>query len=143
MELLFFRSTNDVTNNVENSSCASRESGHRPLGFINKYPFSLLAVFLHQQYRWLHIASAVNGNQDYYLHPYPLLQVNTEYSVEIRQRYKSGGVYKYSILLNGEEIHSTDNTQAQQFYDVKVSIGDQWYPECKGTISELKITNFL
>ncbi|XP_066910159.1 uncharacterized protein [Clytia hemisphaerica] len=88
------------------------------------------------------ITSAVNGviTHSKYVDP---VQFNTEYNVEIHQRYKSGGVYKYSILLNGEEIHSTDNTQAEQFHDVKVYTGSPWSKACNGTISQLKITNFL
>ena len=64
-------------------------------------------------------------------------------NVEIHQRYKSGGVYKYSIILNGEEIHSTDNTQARQFYDVMVYSGNPEDHACVGTVSDFKITNFL
>ena len=88
------------------------------------------------------ITSAVNGiiAYPYYVQP---VQFNTEYNVEIHQRYKSGGVYKYSILLNGQEIHSADNTQAQQFYNVKVYTSNPWAHPCNGTISVMKVTNFL
>uniref|UniRef100_A0A7M5WRY4 Cnidarian restricted protein n=1 Tax=Clytia hemisphaerica TaxID=252671 RepID=A0A7M5WRY4_9CNID len=99
------------------------------------------AIFFDKATSLLSIGSAVNGSKNYAR--YLTVQYNTEYNVEIHQRYKSGGVYKYSTLLNGEEIHSTDNTQAQQFYDMKVYISDPWLPACNGWIKYIKITNFL
>uniref|UniRef100_A0A7M5V1R0 Cnidarian restricted protein n=1 Tax=Clytia hemisphaerica TaxID=252671 RepID=A0A7M5V1R0_9CNID len=99
------------------------------------------AIFFDKTTMRLGIGSAVNGSKNYAR--YPTVQYNTEYNVEIHQRDKSGGVYKYSILLNGEEIHSIDNTQAQQFYDMKVYISDPWFPACNGWIKHVKITNFL
>ena len=55
------------------------------------------AVYYHRVFKKLQIDSAVNGNQKH-REEYDLV-LNTEYSVEIHQRYKSGGVYKYFILL--------------------------------------------
>ncbi|XP_066924021.1 uncharacterized protein [Clytia hemisphaerica] len=99
------------------------------------------ALFYQRVNKELLVDSAVNGNNKY-RNRYGIM-LNTEYNVEIRQRYKSGGVYKYSIFLNGDEVHSTDNTQAQQFYDVTVYISNPWVFPCIGVVSELKMTNFL
>ncbi|XP_066912236.1 uncharacterized protein [Clytia hemisphaerica] len=89
------------------------------------------------------IDSAVNNNWMYRRYIHRQIHFNTEYNVEIHQRYRSGGVYKYSIFLDGEEVHSTDNTQAQQFYDVKVFVSNQDGFPCLGSVSDLKITNYL
>ncbi|XP_066932780.1 uncharacterized protein [Clytia hemisphaerica] len=99
------------------------------------------AIFFDKFNMILSIQSAVNGIISYNI--FHTIQYNTEYNVEIHQRYKSGGVYKYSILFNGEEIHSTNNTQARQFYGVKVYISDPWYNACIGLVKNVKITNFL
>ena len=89
----------------------------------------------------LSISAAVNGDTNY--KHMVVTQYNIEYNVEIHQRYKSGGVYKYSILLNGKEIHSIDNTQAQQFYNMKIYSSDPWYTTRVGWIEDFKITNHL
>ena len=67
---------------------------------------------------------------------------NTTYDVEIHQRYKSGGVYIFSVIINGEEVHTADNTQAEQFYNVKVWGATDWIEACNGKISNFKITQF-
>ena len=109
----------------------------------NIYGGRVPAIYFNRNNRLLFIDSPVSGNWMYRTVIPTMIEYNTEYSVEIHQRYKSGGVYKYSILLNGEEIHSTDNTQAQQFYDVMVYAGNPIDHACVGTISDFKITNFL
>ena len=61
----------------------------------------------------------------------------------MEQRYKSAGVYRYSIIINGEEVHSIDNIQAQQFYNVQAWAPSQWQPTvCDATFSNFTFTNF-
>uniref|UniRef100_A0A7M5UPA6 Uncharacterized protein n=1 Tax=Clytia hemisphaerica TaxID=252671 RepID=A0A7M5UPA6_9CNID len=93
-------------------------------GKLEEYGDRTPGIFYNKEIQNLVTYSAVNGNEGY--RNYFPIELNTEYNVEIHQRYKSGGVYKYSILLNGDEVHSTDNTQARQFYDVKVYTGSPW-----------------
>ena len=100
-----------------------------PAFFYDKYTGKLL------------IHSAVNG--DRFSSTSREISFNTEYTVQVHQRYKSGGVYKYSVILNGVEIHSMDNTQASQFFNVKVWAGTPWELSCNGWIKDVKITNFL
>ncbi|XP_066929149.1 uncharacterized protein [Clytia hemisphaerica] len=71
------------------------------------------------------------------------IQMNKAYDVEIRQRYVSGGLYRYSVSVDGIEEQYHNNFNATQFYDVKIYAGDPWHPVCDGTVSHLKITNFL
>ena len=82
-------------------------------GRVENYGDRSPCIFYKKEGNLFSITSAVNGQIAYAKYVQPVL-FNTEYNVEIHQRYKSGGVYKYTILLNGEEIHSTDNTQAEQ-----------------------------
>ena len=72
-----------------------------------------------------------------------VIQLNKEYVFEIHQRYKSGAVYKYSIILDGEEIHSKETTDVQQFYNFNVYVTNPTHDACVGTISEFTLTNFL
>ena len=55
---------------------------------------------------------------------------NLQYSVlthiEIHQKYTSGGKYRYFIKINGEEVFSIINTNAQQFYDIKIYASNPW-----------------
>ena len=71
------------------------------------------------------------------------VQLNKEYAFEVHQRYKSGGVYKYSIVLDGVEIHSKDTNNVQQFYGFTVFGANLTHDACIGTISEFTFTNFL
>ena len=69
--------------------------------------------------------------------------INNSAKIEFHQRYLSGGKYRVFIMLNGQEIHSEVNTDAQQFYNVKVYASDPWHPACPGYIKDLTVTNFL
>ena len=86
--------------------------------------------------------NAVNGNKAYSKYYNGLLE-NTSYDIELHQRYKSGGVYTYSIIINDTVIHEVDNNQAIQFYNVNVWLSDPWHATCDGTISNFKFTQFM
>ncbi|XP_066924517.1 uncharacterized protein [Clytia hemisphaerica] len=72
-----------------------------------------------------------------------LIEFNNQYHIKISQRYKNGGVYEYSIEINGEKVHAVDNLKARQFYGVKVYLGNPWKTPCVATISYMNIVNFL
>ena len=92
----------------------------------------------------IYISSSINSNDDYGKHVHLNgLVVNVSTHTEIHQRYTSGGKYRYFIKINGEEIFSIINANAQQFYDVKVYASDPWEDNCSGYIKNLEVTNFL
>ena len=62
----------------------------------------------------------------------------------ISQRYVSGGHYRYQIKIDDAEVYSVINSQAEQFYNVKVYASDPYHEKaCPGMIYDLELTNFL
>ena len=62
----------------------------------------------------------------------------------ISQRYMSGGKYRYQIEIDDVKVYSEINSQAEQFYNVKVYASDPYHKNpCPGTIYDLEVTNFL
>uniref|UniRef100_A0A7M5VBT2 Uncharacterized protein n=1 Tax=Clytia hemisphaerica TaxID=252671 RepID=A0A7M5VBT2_9CNID len=98
------------------------------------------SVYVYKETMEMRIFTAINGKHKYKGYT---VQYGIDYNVEIHQRYKSGGKYTFFIIINGKRIMKTVNTQAEQFYDVKVYASNLWEPACNGTISDFKITNFL
>ena len=98
-------------------------------------------VFVHLFDRKMLFDSAVNGVSTY-RHQFLGSQLEHKYKIEIHQRYVSRGDYRFFIKVDGIEIHSVINSDARQFYNVKVYAGDPWR-ETNGFISNLKLTNFL
>ena len=108
---------------------------------IGKYGDRAPAVFLVPGTSKFHVASAVNGNSNYFFDT-TTIQLNRRYHIEIHQRYISQGNYRYFVKIDGAEVHSIVNRDAQQFYDVKVYAGSPWR-ETIGYISNLHFANFL
>ncbi|XP_066922714.1 uncharacterized protein [Clytia hemisphaerica] len=71
-----------------------------------------------------------------------VLQMNQTYHLEVRQQYSKNGNYNYEIELDGQVVYRIDNSDARQFYDVKVFASNDWQRPCPVYISEFKITNF-
>ena len=99
------------------------------------------AVFTNPNSKALYFTSSVNGNADYVIES--TINLNENYYIEIHQRYVSRGDYRYFIKVNGTEIHSVINSNAQQFYNVNVYASDPWYVKANGFISNFQFTNFL
>ena len=99
------------------------------------------AVFVNPGSTIFHFASAVNGSANYYVdQPF---KSNKKYRIEIHQRYVSRGNYRYFIKVDGIEVHSVINSDARQFYNVKVYASGPWYDKANGFISNFLFTNFL
>ncbi|XP_066910421.1 uncharacterized protein [Clytia hemisphaerica] len=72
------------------------------------------------------------------------IQLKKEYTIQAHQRYQGGGVYKRSIIFDGEEISSQEYADfGEQYYDLDIHASNNYNTACVGTISELKLTNFL
>ena len=100
------------------------------------------AVWVEPNSTFLSIFNSVNSYPEHIVLT-ETLPVNQTIRIEIHQRYVSNGEYRYFVLLNGKEINSIMNSDARQFYEVKVYSGDLWYPPCTGFISNVELTNFL
>ena len=91
----------------------------------------------------LHIEKGVNGGNRYVANIPSVLSINQKYHLEVYQRYTSNGDYQYFVKLDGTEVFSILNSDARQFYDVKVYVSNAWNPRCPVYISNFKISNFL
>ena len=87
----------------------------------------------------LHICSAVNGDKNHcHNPPWPRLQRNIWSTVEIAQT-KVSNYYVYAIHLNHKLVYKTTNTDARQFSNVKVYVGDPFYDAQPGFIRNLTV----
>jgi len=89
----------------------------------------------------LHICSAVSGNRNYQYNS-NYIQPGSWVPIEIEQKF-TGGVYRYSIKINGAVVHSVTNNNAQAFNNVKVYGSDPWYNQLNGSIRNLEVTTPL
>ena len=118
-----------LTQNGDNDNYGDRN----PTVFLQGTPSVLKTNFV----------SSVDGNKNHYYLSSQIPKINEMTHFEIHQRYVSGGKYRYFIKMNGQEIYSTINDDARQFYNVKVYAGNPWYVACPGFIKNLSVTNFL
>ena len=85
----------------------------------------------------LYISSYVNGIVDY------AVTVNTVLTMEwhtilVEQQFVNLK-YMYTIVVDGELIHSVENTTPEMFYDVKTWVSNEWYDSSPGLLKNLKI----
>ena len=92
--------------------------------------------------RKLHIASSISGSTNH-LWENLALNINETYKIEVRQRYISNGNYRYFIKIDGQEGYSVVNTDARQFYNIKVYASGPFRDACPAYIKDLELTNFL
>ena len=94
-------------------------------------------------YTTMIFSSSINGiMQPKYFYVVPAVDGKTKYVIS--QRYVSGGHYRYQIQIDDVEVYSVINSQAEQFYNVKVYASDPYHPKsCPGMIYDLELTNFL
>lgn len=100
------------------------------------------AVFLFPSRDQFYISSSINSNRDTGFSVTKGIALNVPTHIEIHQRYISGGKYRYFVKINGEEVASIINTNALQFYNVRVYASKGTDP-CPGYIKNLEVTNFL
>lgn len=86
------------------------------------------------------IASAINGDPNYFRSTSKPIQVNKWYSVEIEQALK-GEKLMFTFKVDGVTMHTVENKKAKEFKDVKIFAADPWYESTTGKIKNLKIVN--
>ena len=99
-------------------------------------------VSIYKPTRILHTASSINNDHSH-VQNLLALTVNQTYKIEIHQRYVSNGDYRYFIILDGQEVYSVVNTDAKQFYNIKVYASGPFRDACPAYVKDLKFTNFL
>ena len=50
-----------------------------------------------------------------------------------------GGRYMFRIDIEGEEVHAVENSQPEEFKDVKVYASDPWHDVQPGSIRKLVV----
>ena len=82
------------------------------------------------------ICSAVNGNGNFCNSV--VMQIDLWVDINISQK-KQGSDYFYAISVGGKTVANIKNTKPQEFSNVKVYVGDPWYPPMSGYIQDLYI----
>ena len=90
----------------------------------------------------LMVASSINGNYnaDVVSQNIPIGKLT---HVEVHQRYVSGGLYRFFVIIDGNEVASVINNDARQFHNVKGYANVHGEESPKAYISNFKHTNFL
>ena len=114
-------------------------ASHEPFTSLSRIP----AVFVRPNSTLLHFSTSINGNRYNVDAEGTENKLNENHHAEIHQRYISKGDYRFFIEINGIEIHSVINSEAQQFYDVHVYASDYYEENAAGYISNFLFTNFL
>ena len=79
---------------------------------------------------------AVNGNGDFGIRTTKKYPLNQWIKVQFSQTLEYGK-YIYRVLIDGKNEIEVENSQAKAFSNVKVYVGDEWYPSLKGSIRNL------
>ena len=87
--------------------------------------------------------NSVNGSPSWHQRYAQIPQINVPTHIELHQRYVSGGNYRFFVKMDGQEVFSILNTDARQFYNVKVYASGPNELTCAGYIKRFSITNFL
>ena len=88
----------------------------------------------------LHIAFSINGNGNRFFDTAPLKE-GVYSKVVIKQVLKYGNEYRYSIIINDEEVFQDNNKKAQDFPDVKMYAGDAFFEPSDCFIRNLRFKN--
>ena len=88
----------------------------------------------------LHISFAINGNGNTHFDSAELKQ--GEYStVVIKQTLKYGNEYRYTVTINGKEVLVKSNNKAQDYKNVKLYAGDNFFEPSDCMIKNLVFEN--
>ena len=71
------------------------------------------------------------------------MEVNKTYCIEQNQKYIGGGKYVYNIVIDGVEVLSKINTNAKQYYNVKLYMCMVNRVSAPVEITNFEHTNFL
>ena len=96
------------------------------------------AINVHPLSSRLKFTSSVNGNYLYVVSTSINLPLNVYHNIKIKQTLDK---YNFSIELNGELLHSVENTNAQEFHNVSIYSGHGFLPAAKAFIKNLIYQN--
>ena len=84
----------------------------------------------------LQFSAAINGKQHYYINEKNLTSGITT-KIVVRQRYSNN--YYYQIIIDGNVVHDTTNTDARTFENVEIYSDNSMYPPAFAFINNLNI----
>ena len=105
-----------------------------------RYGDRVPAIWTRPKESKLHIASAVNG-EDNYVYDSDKIPVNKKVHIVVDQSYLNDNKYQYSIYIDGKQVHTTVNNKAEEFENVKVYIANPWHDAANGKIENVKLEN--
>jgi len=73
----------------------------------------------------LEFVSSVNGNPQYVTRSDKKIELDTWYNIVVKQELRNDKIY-YNIAIDGEEVHSVQNTDPRRFEDVTVMAADEF-----------------
>ena len=85
------------------------------------------------------VASAVNSflGYGYVVEPTNVYNINEWIQIDVSQIKDDKGKYNYSVMFNGELVHSVINTQPKNFSAVKVYVSNPWHDALNSVIRSL------
>ena len=109
--------------------------------FRKEFGERIPAIFFRSKCNCLRISSSVN-NSIYFMDSDRIYE-NQTYFLDIQQRYISNGQYRFFVNINNIEVNSMTNTNAMQFYNVKMYLNGVNNQRPSVDIWNIKHTNFL
>ena len=110
---------------------------------IFRHGFRIPLITLFPDGKTIDITSSINDDPN---SEYRYNQTDNQYTnhVEIHQRYISNGEYRYFVIIDGQEKHSTINKKARQFHNVHVwACSSFFFGVADVYIGSVQFTNFL
>ena len=98
------------------------------------------AIFFHSNTYKLHVCFSINGNSNSCWNSQPL-EEKKMVRLSIVQTLQFGKDYRYAISINGKEEYQTGNSKAQEFENVKMYAGDEYYNPAGANIEKIKFQN--
>ena len=114
-------------------------------GNNNQHGDRIPAVFQNPGSRKLHFTSSIGDRRNYVFNSEEL-SFNVKHHIEIDQTYYGNSIYRFNVEINGQNVLSTINSKARQFYNVQIWASDPWYhilANDSPVISNLTFVNFL
>ena len=88
----------------------------------------------------LYISSAISGNPSYSWETFTdIPPLNTWTNITITQEQDSNSKFMFSIMIGDKLVHTTENTQPQEFSNVRVYASNPWWTAQPGKIKNLVV----
>jgi len=112
-------------------------------GDVATYGDRTPAIYLGSGSTSMHISSAIDSNSNNFINlDSTILPMDVWTQVAISQFQLSDETYQYTVTVGNNIVHQVQNSDAQEFNDVKVSTSDDFFPESKARVDNLRVSTF-